>query len=205
MHVLALDLEPAQFLSGWRPTARLLFVPALSDARPGDPVAVRIGIVGHPIQATVFAKVSSVRRVGRPSLPPGAELATDPASEAALLFLAAAARGEDVTFREREPRWVVAQPVHVVRGAARHRVLTANVSAGGCALQWDGALPAAGDTLRVKVDDSVLAPAAEVIVCWSSLGHRVSTVGLRLVSGGLAGRAWRRMAAAAERAGSKFV
>jgi hypothetical protein len=205
VHTLALDLEPEQFLAGWRPGARLLFLPALSDARPGDPVAVRIGIVNHAIRATVFGRVSSVRRVGRPSLPPGVELATDPASAPALRFLAAAARGDDVSFREREPRWIVARPVHVLRGAQRIEVVTANVSAGGCALRWDGAPPAVGDTLRMKVQEGLLAPAAEAVVCWTAPGHRASTLGLRLVSSGLAARAWRRMAAAAERSGTTYV
>jgi hypothetical protein len=205
VHTLALELEPEQFLSGWRPAARLLFVPALSDARPGDPVAVRLGIAGHPIRATVFGKVSSVRRMGRPSLPPGAELATDPASEPALSFLAAAARGEEVTFREREPRWVVTQPVYLVIGAARVEIATANVSAGGCALKWGGAPPQVGDTLRLKLRQALLAPTAEAVVCWTALGHRASAVGLRLVSSGRASRAWRKMAATAERSGAKYV
>lgn len=205
VHTLALDLEPGQFLSGWRPGARLLFVPALSEARPGDPVAVRLGIAGHPIRATIFGRVSSVRRVGRPSLPPGAELATDPASTPALTFLAAAARGEVVTFREREPRWLVTKPVEVLRGAARVQVPTANLSGGGCALKWDGSPPLVGDTVRLKLQGGLLAPTAEAVVCWTSMGHRGSTVGLRLVSAGLARRAWRKMAAAAERSGASFV
>ena len=205
MYTLALELEPEQFLSGWRPGARLLFVPALSDARPGDPVAVRLGIAGHPFRVTVFGKVSGVRRVGRPSLPPGAELATDPASGPALAFLAAAARGEEVTFRAREPRWVVTRPIYVMRGAVPAETATANVSAGGCALRWDGAPPRIGDTLRLKLGRVLLAPTAEAVVCWTVIGHRASTVGLRLVSAGRASRAWRKMASAAERSGAKYV
>ena len=205
MHTLALDLEPDQFLSGWRADARMLFVPALSEARPGDPVAVRIGILGHPIRATVFGRVSSVRRVGRPSLPPGAELATDPASAPALRFLAAAARGEEVTFKEREPRWVVKRSLIVLRGAERIEVPTANVSERGCALEWDGSPPATGDTLRLKLGEGLLAPTAEVVVCWGSMGRRASAVGVRLVSAGLAARAWRRMAQEAQRSGARFV
>lgn len=205
MHTLALDLEPEQFLTGWRPDSRLLFVPALSDARPGAPVALRVGIVGHPIHATVLAKVSSVRRVGRPSLPPGAELATDPASAPALAFLAAAARGEELTFREREPRWLVARPLLLVRGARREQVTTTNVSEGGCALRWDGVPPAAGSTLHFRLGPGVLAPAADAVVCWTTLVHGGGALGLRLVSGGRARRAWRGMAEAAERSGAKAI
>jgi hypothetical protein len=205
VHTLALDLEPGQFLSGWRPSARLLFLPALSESRPGDPVAVRIGIAGHAIRATVFGRVSSVRRVGRPSLPPGAELATDPASAPALAFLTAAARGEEVSFREREPRWVVARPVQVVRGATRVDTSTVNLSGGGCALRWDGVPPHVGSALRLRLQRGLLAPTAEAVVCWAQMGHRATTVGLRLVSEGLARRSWRKAAADAERAGASFV
>jgi hypothetical protein len=205
VHTLALDLEPDQFLSGWRPSARLLFVPVLSEARPGDRVAVRLGIVGQPIRATVFGKVNSVRRVGRPSLPPGAELATDVASAPALSFLAAAARGEEVTFREREPRWIVTRPIYLIRGAARVEVETANVSAGGCALTWQAAPPPIGATVRLKLRRGLLASTAEAVVCWAAIGRGASAVGLRLVSTGLAGRAWRKMVSAAERSGAKFI
>jgi len=69
---VALNLEPGQFLSGWRPEAGTLFLPTLSEARVGDDVAVRIGIFGQTIRATLLGSIGLVRRVGRPSLPPGA-------------------------------------------------------------------------------------------------------------------------------------
>src|SRR5512144_2321496 len=77
---VAVNLEPGQFLAGWRAETESLFLPVLSDARVGDEAAVRIGIFGQTIRATVFGKVSLVRRVGRPSLPPGVELSLDPGS-----------------------------------------------------------------------------------------------------------------------------
>src|SRR5512144_2159140 len=94
---VAVNLEPGQFLSGWRAETKSLFLPVLSDSRVGDEVAVRIGIFGQAIRATVFGKVSLVRRVGRPSLPPGVELSLDRVSLPAARFLATAARGEAVT------------------------------------------------------------------------------------------------------------
>src|SRR5512141_2197229 len=93
LHSVALNLEGTQFLSGWRPEAGAIFVPALSEARVGDDVAVRLGILGQSIRATVFGTVAMVRRVGRPSLPPGIELLVDRASLPAARFLAMAARG----------------------------------------------------------------------------------------------------------------
>ncbi len=63
----------------------------------GDEVAVRVGIYGHAIRATLFGKIAMVRRMGRPALPPGVELHLEKNSLAAGGFLAAAARGEPVT------------------------------------------------------------------------------------------------------------
>ena len=47
LHSLALNLEAAQYLAGWRPESGTLFVPALSEGRVHDDVAVRIGIFGQ--------------------------------------------------------------------------------------------------------------------------------------------------------------
>ena len=73
MHSVSVNLEAAQYLAGWRPEAGSLFLPTLSDTRVGAAVAVRVGIYGHAIRATLFGKVALVRRVGRPALPPGVE------------------------------------------------------------------------------------------------------------------------------------
>src|SRR5512137_1457768 len=120
MHSAALNLEPAQYLSGWRAEAGSLFLPALSESRVGDQVAVRVGLYGQPIRATVFGKVAMVRRMGRPSIPPGIELYLDRASLPAARFLAMVARGEPVQFRERAPRYAVSREFQVeARSASR--------------------------------------------------------------------------------------
>ena len=115
LHSVAINLEAAQYLAGWRPEVGSLFLPTLSEARVGDEVAVRIGIFGQTIRATLLGTVGLVRRVGRPSLPPGVELTLDRASLPAGMFLAAASRGEKVTFRERAPRYVYSRPLRVIR------------------------------------------------------------------------------------------
>src|SRR5512135_2597622 len=107
MNTIALNLETQQFLSGWRSETGALFLPALSDCRVGEQVVVRIGLYGQQVRATVYGKVAMVRRVGRPSLPPGVEVFLDPASIPAARYLALVASGEPVSFQVRAPRYAV--------------------------------------------------------------------------------------------------
>ncbi len=200
---VAVNLEPGQFLAGWRAESESLFLPVLSDSRVGDEAAVRIGIFGQTIRATVFGKVSLVRRVGRPSLPPGVELSLDLASVPAARFLAMAARGEPVTFRERAPRFVHERPLPV---SARQRLVqagTLNVSEGGCSLSWPGDLPQTGEVLTLKLSDGLFAPTIRAVVCWNALGGPVEkSVGLRMVIEGRGGRAWREFVESVARSGA---
>ncbi len=204
MHSVSVNLEPGQYLASWRPENGSLFVPAVSDARVGDHVAVRVGLYGHAIRATVHGKVAAVRRVGRPALPPGVELALDRASLPAAGFLALAARGEPVTFRERPPRLAAALPLVAVHGRARVETTTLNVSEGGCALRWPGPLPEVGALVRLRLRRGLLAPVARAVVCWTEPGSALErSVGLRIVSAGRAGRAWRVRVAGAHRSGGR--
>ncbi len=204
LHSVALNLEAAQYLAGWRPEGGSLFLPALSDSRVGDEVAVRVGIYGQSIRATLFGKVSLVRRVGRPALPPGVELALDKASLSAAGFLASAARGEPVSFRERAPRFAAERPVEVEHGGARFATTTLNVSDGGCALRWPGQLPLVGDVVGLRFSSGLFAPTARAVVCWNQPGGEAErSVGLRIVSEGRAARAWRAVVAEAQRDGSR--
>ena len=202
LHSVELNLAPAQYLAGWSPESGKLFLPVLSEARGGDEVAARVGILGQGIRATVFGAVALVRRVGRPSLPPGVELALDATSLPAARFLALAARGEPIEFREREPRYVVTRPLRVrgERGEERSAT-TLNVSQGGGALAWAGPLPGVGEVLAVKLGDGLLAPTARAVVCWAAGAPPQGAVGLRLVGEGRAARAWRAMAEDAARSG----
>ena len=86
MHSVSVNLDAAQYLSGYRPEAGTIFLPTLSESRVGEQVAVRIGIFGQPIRATLYGKIGGVRRVGRPALPPGIELHLDTPSVAAAGF-----------------------------------------------------------------------------------------------------------------------
>lgn len=204
MHSVSINLEAAQYLAGYRREARALFLPTLSESRVGDEVAVRVGIYGQPIRATLFGKVSLVRRVGRPALPPGVELQLDKGSVLAAGFLALAARGEPVSFSERLPRWAHEEWLSVRHAGATLKVATTNVSEGGCALQWPGSLPLVGDVVTLRLGTGLFAPAARGIVCWNQPGDPAErSVGLRIVSEGRGGRAWRALVAKVASSGAR--
>jgi Tfp pilus assembly protein PilZ len=166
VHSVTVNLDAAQYLAGWRPEAGNLFLPTLSESRVGDEVAVRVGIYGQSIRATLFGKVSLVRRMGRPTLPPGVEVHLDKQSLAAAGFLAVAARGEPVTFKERAPRFAHEQALSVEHGGKAVAAVTINVSEGGCAVRWPGQLPLVGDVVAIRVGGGHISPTAPGRVWW---------------------------------------
>lgn len=204
VHSVSVNLESAQYLAGWRPEGGSLFLPALSESRVGDEVAVRVGIYGQTIRATVFGKVALVRRVGRPALPPGIELALDRNSLAAAGFLAQAARGEPLAFRERAPRFNARRRLDVGHAGAAFETTTLNVSEGGLAVRWPGQLPLVGDVVELHFASGLFAPVARAVVCWNQPGGAVErSVGLRLIGDGRAGRAWRQLVGDVARSGAR--
>ena len=206
MNSIALNLEPHQFLTGWRPEAGALFLPALSDSRVGEHVVARIGLFGHPVRATVFGKVAMVRRIGRPSLPPGVEVYLDRASVPAARYLALVASGEPVTFRMRAPRYALERPVRVTARLSQVEAVTVTLSEGGCCISWpDGEPPTPGEVLALRLGKSFLAPSADAVVCWSSNGSPDRFLGARIVSDGRGGRAWRALVAEAAHARVRTV
>jgi len=202
-HNVAINLDVAEYLSGWRPDGGLLFLPALSDGRAGDAVVARIGLFGHPIRATLLGSILSVRRVGRPALPPGVDLKLDAVSLPAARFLALAARGEKVEFRERAPRFVVGRSLKVLRRGVTRESMTVNVSEGGCALAWSGAVPAVGEVLSIRLGEGLFGPTdARAVVCWNSRGGSLEgCIGLRIVGDRRADRWWKQFTGSLSRAG----
>jgi hypothetical protein len=204
VHSVSVNLDPSQFMSSWRPEPGAIFVPALSDARIGDAVAVRVGIHGQAIRATLFGRISAVRRVGRPALPPGVDVLLDKGSLAAAGFLAMAARGEPVTFRERAARYAVERRLEVAVGGPGIEAVTVNVSEGGCALRWPGALPEVGAILSIKLPGGIFPPTGRAVVCWTQAGEGgPGAIGVRIVSEGRAARAWRAIVAEVARSGAR--
>jgi hypothetical protein len=204
VHSISVNLEPSQFLSAWRPESGAIFLPILSEARVGDEVAARVGVLGQTIRATIFGKIAGVRRVGRPSLPPGIDLRLDLGSIPAAGFLAMAARGEPVTFKERAPRYMVERILGVVRAGASLSVATVNVSDGGCSVRWPGKVPPVGELVLVRLGAGILAPRAEAVVCWNLEGSdKERTVGLRFRAAGRADRAWKSLVARTADSGAR--
>jgi hypothetical protein len=196
------NIEPQQYLAGWRPETGRLFVPALSDSQLGEEVTVRVGIVGRTIRATIFGKVESVRRVGRPSLPPGVELALDAASFPAANYLAMSARGEQVSFNDRAPRYALERVLRVQSVEGSPELKTINVSAGGCAVEWPGSPPLVGSMVKIKLKESFFAPSIRMVVCWSTPGV-TSCAGLRVIGKGRGYRAWRLFSREVARSGAQ--
>jgi hypothetical protein len=201
---VSINLEASQFLAGWRPENGNLFLPALSDTRVGEEVAVRVGIYGQSIRATLYGKVALVRRMGRPALPPGVDIALDRTSLAAAGFLALAARGEALSFRERSARYAAEHPLTVIHAGAQLATSTLNISEGGCALRWPAQLPLVGDVITVRLGRGVFAPSARAVVCWNQPGGTVErSVGLRIILSGRSGRAWKALVAEVARSGAR--
>ena len=204
MHSVAVNLDQAQFLAAWREKNGTIFLPTLSEARVGEEVAVRVGIYGHAIRATLFGKVTLVRRVGRPALPPGIELQLEKHSLAAAGFLAAASRGEPITFKERAPRYAAERKLVVDRGGEVLEVSTTNVSVGGLSVRWPGQLPLVGDGLVVKLRDGFFTRRLEAIVCWNQPGAQAErAIGLKVLAEGNAGKAWKVLVDAVVKAGGR--
>jgi PilZ domain len=206
VHSVSVNLEPAQFLAAWREKAGTIFLPTLSETRVGEQVAVRVGIYGHIIRATLFGKVALVRRVGRPALPPGIDLQLEKNSLAAAGFLAAAARGEPITFKERSPRYHLERPLRIERGHLTLEITTINVSDGGLAARWPGPLPLVGDDLTLKLKEGLFGAELEAIVCWNQPGaERERAVGLKLRLEGRGARAWKKLVEATARSGGRIA
>jgi hypothetical protein len=194
MNSIAINIEPHQFLAGWRPDAGALFLPALSESRVGEHVVARIGLFGQPVRATVYGKVGMVRRIGRPSLPPGVEIHLDRASVPAARFLAAVASGEPVTFKVRAPRYALERPIIVSAHGTQVEARTLTLSEGGCSIIWPGGdPPTPGELLALRLANGFLAPTTEAVVCWASGDSLEKNLGLRIVSEGRGGRAWRNL------------
>ncbi len=192
---VSLNLDPARYLAGWRPDACALFLPVLSDRRVGEDVVVRIGLYGQGVRATVFGSIAVVRRVGRPSLPPGIDLALHPMSLPAARFLALAAREGKSSFHDRAPRWIVAERLLTIRDGNLRETTTLNVSESGCAMRWPDPLPGVGDLVTLKLGAGLFSPTAGARVCWNALdGAAPGCVGLRIVAGPRAVRAWKELA-----------
>src|SRR5437588_685083 len=149
-------MSPEEFLAGWKPEQAQVFVNGIAEAEIGKELAARIQIAGQGARATVIGTVSLLRRVGRPKLPPGVEIKLDVRSIPAVQFLARVSRGEPFAFRERSPRYALERKLKLKRDEVEVEVTTVNVSEGGCFVHWQGTLPLVGETIGIRLGDSIL-------------------------------------------------
>lgn len=197
------SVAAGQYLASWEPESGSLFVPAFSEADLGEEIAVQVALHGQELRATLLGRVALVRRVGRPSLPPGAQIQLDLDSCRAAVWLAAAAAGQPVDFRSRPTRFVASHPLLASGEDRPMPVRTVNVSSDGAALRWPGPLPAPGDLVTLRLRHGLLAPTAQAVVAWvAPAPGGASRVGVRIVAEGRAARAWARLAEDAERDGA---
>ncbi|HYG66257.1 MAG TPA: PilZ domain-containing protein, partial [Anaeromyxobacteraceae bacterium] len=119
-------------------------------------------------------------------------------------FLAMAARGEPVAFRDRAPRFAAERRLVLVHHATSVDARTLNVSEGGTAVRWTGPLPAVGDLVSIRLGEGLFFPrVARAVVCWTQPGGSVDrSVGLRVIPEGRAARAWRGFVAEIARSGA---
>jgi hypothetical protein len=206
MNSIALNIEPHHYLAGWRPEAGSLFLPALSESRVGEQVVARIGLFGQPVRATVYGKVAMVRRIGRPSLPPGVEIHLDRASVPAARYLAAVASGEPLAFQVRAPRYALERAVLVTARKSTVQARTLTLSEGGCSIAWpDGEPPSPGEMVSLRLASGFLAPTTEAVVAWTGEEAPGQVFGVRIVAEGRGGRAWRALVEEAARARVRTV
>jgi len=136
---------------------------------------------------------------------PGVELHLDRVSLAAASFLAQAARGEPVSFKERLPRFTIERRIEAQRDASATFVTTTvNVSEGGCALHWPGQLPSVGDIVALRLSGGLFGSTAKSVVCWVQSGSPSErSLGLRVLAIGFRGRAWRAIVKSVAREGAR--
>lgn len=200
---MAVELDRERLLAGWKPDRAALFVAAMSDAHVGEEVALTVALTASPARATVLGRIVAVRRMGRPALPPGVEIAVDAQSVPAVRFLCRSATGELVQYQERSPRFVVPFRLSVQRGATAQDCVTQDVSDAGCCVLWQGPPPALGEALEIRVREALFASTLRATVCWTTRHSAggATRLGLRVAVRGRAARAWSAIVDEAGRTG----
>jgi len=192
-HRLELKLWARALLAGWRPEKGYLFLPAATDRTIGDHIAARIGIVGYAPCITVFGIVTLVRRLGRPSIPPGVEIVLHPSSIPAAHYLALVALGKNPAFCHRSPRWLAVRSLITLSDGVRRVGKTVNVSQDGCALIWSGSPPPLNHAIELKISDEFFGSSARGVVCWREMTSVQPRLGLQMTGSRRDLNAWRRL------------
>lgn len=173
MVVFDVRLESSEWLGAWKPEARRVTVSAPRTTKMKERVAVKVHLANASVRATLVGTVVSLHRVERHSR---VEVAVEADSMDAARMLNAAAQGEPMRLRERQPRYLVKLPVVASNGGPPCYASTLSISLNGCSLRWSGSLLAVGEAVALSFRTS---HSVEVVgvVRWRKPAS--STLGLR--------------------------
>lgn len=200
-----MQLWPEEYIDGWDPGTSRLFLPTMAETPLGTFASIRITIRGTGIGATVTGPVVAARRIGGSALVPGVFLGLEGRAASAADYLERVARGQPVSFHERDPRYAVAWRLALSSERGRFWATTVNVSGEGCLVTWPGPALSVGEAIGVRIK-ALFAPTLRAAVCWSDGADAMArTAGLRLTVLGRAGRKWRSAVEKAADDGAQLV
>lgn len=195
--VVDVPVRPAELLAAWQPATRRLTLPVREPLQLRQRVALRIGLVGLGVAATITGRVARARRK-----PDGlvVDLEPDDTRVRALERLVAVAAGERVAYQPRAPRYVAALPAVVYGGGGPTYMTTTAVSDNGCGLAWSGPLPDLGVPLEIRLGAGRDVATFCAEVCWTAPSGRAPSVGVLFAAGDKG--AWARILADLKRSGA---
>jgi formyl-CoA transferase/CoA:oxalate CoA-transferase len=108
------------------------------------------------------------------------------------------------TSSRRPPRYAVERPLSIEHRGASSAATTLNVSRGGCALRWVGALPDVGEEVTIEVGFEPHVARARAVVRWClPRGLSDRTVGLRVLGDSPEAMAWHDLVADVVQSGAR--
>jgi hypothetical protein len=178
--VLVLDyaLRPYELLSGWRPAARTLTLPAHQPALKGQRVHARISVLGLGVATTITGRASTVRPVDLEL-----ELDPDETRVRALERLVEVAGGARGAYQPRAPRYRTSMPAVVYGLSGPTFMTTLTVSENGCGLAWTGSTPDIGVPLEIRLGAGRRVANFCGEVCWTAPTGRPPAVGVQFAAG----------------------
>ncbi len=196
--MVALDVrfESAEWLGAWKPDAKRVVLKAPPATRMKDRVAVKVQLANPSVRATLIGTVVSLQKQERHNR---VEVAVENDSLDAARMLLAAAKGETMTFKERQARYLVKLPVLATTGGPVSYASTVSISMNGCSLKWSGTLPTVGESVALSFRGS-RSVEMRAVVRWRKPAN--STVGLRFVERARGADAWQGLVEEVKKSGA---
>ncbi len=188
-------------VGAWRPELRRLTLPTHAALRLQQRIAARVSAIGSGIAATITGRVVSTRRDGNLHR---IEIVPDEARVRAVERLVEVARGREVVYPARAPRFLATLPAVVAHARVPPTYMTTfSVSENGCGLLWSGAVPVVGAPIELRLGASRFAAILRAVVCWTGQSGHAPTVGVRFVDGARSG--WAMILADVKRSGAPLA